>query len=293
MMNKTMLLLILAFFSFKIFAQNVGVGTAAPTEKLDVNGNINVVGTIKANGTDGLPNQVLMKNGSGALAWGDLGYKNFATFLVSGNWTVPAGVTRIAVELWGAGGGGASVGGGGGGGYVMAQFNVTPGDILPYLVGIGGSGAGTGTGSGNMGTISRITVNGYNVDATGGQGATYNSAGSYYASGLGGGFSVTSGFYSYMVMSGQNGTVTRKNYTQGGTSLFYEMGEMGNGGDAGNTENTGAKGIYYTANPPGSAPAFADIRFSGGTASKVPGGGGGSYLVNSSAGANGMLVFHY
>ncbi len=89
-------------------AQNVGVNTTNPTERLDVNGNINVTGTIKANGIDGSANQVLMKNGSGNLAWGDLcEYKNAVTlFNASGTWNVPAGVTRIFIEVWGAGGGG-------------------------------------------------------------------------------------------------------------------------------------------------------------------------------------------
>lgn len=43
-----------------------------------------------------------MKNSSGVLIWGNPDeYKNFVTFAAgSGSWTVPAGVTKIYVELW-------------------------------------------------------------------------------------------------------------------------------------------------------------------------------------------------
>src|ERR1043165_6003098 len=118
---------LLIFLSIKINAQNVGVGTTTPIERLDVNGNINVTGTIKANGIDGTANQVLMKNGSGNLAWGDLcDYKHAVSlFNATGTWNVPAGVTRIFIEVWGAGGGGNSFGGGGGGTYIAAPFTVT------------------------------------------------------------------------------------------------------------------------------------------------------------------------
>ena len=40
---------------------NVGIGTTNPAEKLDVNGNINLNGTIKVNGQDGQAGQVLMR----------------------------------------------------------------------------------------------------------------------------------------------------------------------------------------------------------------------------------------
>ncbi|MDP2042768.1 MAG: T9SS type A sorting domain-containing protein [Algoriphagus sp.] len=63
------------------------------------------------------------------------------------SWSVPAGVTSITVEVWGAGGAGGraegnpSAGGGGsGGGYVRTTLNVTPGSSINYFVGAGGSG---------------------------------------------------------------------------------------------------------------------------------------------------------
>ena len=68
----------------------------------------------------------------------------------SGNWTVPSGVTRVQIQLWGKGGFGAQGynfdsnpdpaqfqggGGGGGGGYCQKLLSVTPGQTFSYIVG--------------------------------------------------------------------------------------------------------------------------------------------------------------
>ena len=61
------------------------------------------------------------------------------------NWTVPSGVTSVLVEMWGAGGaGGVGMytycgGNGGSGGYGKGSINVTPGDIISFTVGTGGT----------------------------------------------------------------------------------------------------------------------------------------------------------
>ena len=119
------------------------------------------------------------------------------TFTSSGTWTVPADVTQITVEAWGAGGaGGGSTSnnagggsGGGGGGYCINVFTVTPGQTINYTVGAGGTGSnGNGTSGGttlilslqangggggvaNMGTIgSGGTASGGTTNITGGSG---------------------------------------------------------------------------------------------------------------------------
>jgi hypothetical protein len=74
-------------------------------------------------------------------------------FTQSEEWRVPAGVTRITVELWGGGGGGgggsssvpsAGPGGGGGGGgsgaYVRTSVSVKEGETYAIRVGAGGVG---------------------------------------------------------------------------------------------------------------------------------------------------------
>src|SRR5690606_5163207 len=66
-------------------------------------------------------------------------------FTSSGTWTVPAGVTQITVEAWGAGGGGGDrtsngyAGGGGGGAYSRSSIPVIPGQTYSLSIGEGGT----------------------------------------------------------------------------------------------------------------------------------------------------------
>ncbi len=91
-------------------------------------------------------------------------------------WTVPAGVTKIMIEAWGAGGGGGSSdnanqngGAGGGGGYGKGIYTVTTGASLVVIVGKGGKGADTTptTSGGSAGGTSSV---GSLISATGGGG---------------------------------------------------------------------------------------------------------------------------
>lgn len=91
----------------------------------------------------------------------------------SGTYTVPAGVTRILVEIWGAGGGGGGASnmaneycgtGGAGGGYTRKIIDVTPAQTLAYAVGA----AGTGGAAGASGTGGGTTSFGGILTATGG-----------------------------------------------------------------------------------------------------------------------------
>jgi Collagen triple helix repeat (20 copies) len=76
-------------------------------------------------------------------------------FTSNGNWTAPSGVTRVIVELWGAGGGGGYCGGGifcsnpgqggGAGAYTRSVLVVTPGATYTATVGTGGAVDSDGT----------------------------------------------------------------------------------------------------------------------------------------------------
>jgi hypothetical protein len=58
------LLVFISILSVKfISAQNIGIGTATPTEKLDVNGNLKLNGALVTNNTAGVVGQVLTSNG--------------------------------------------------------------------------------------------------------------------------------------------------------------------------------------------------------------------------------------
>ena len=54
------------------------------------------------------------------------------------NWTAPAGITHVMVEMWGGGGGGGSVIAGAGAGYSRSVIAVTPGTAYTITVGGGG-----------------------------------------------------------------------------------------------------------------------------------------------------------
>ncbi len=106
-------------------------------------------------------------------------------------WTVPEGVYKIKVELWGGGGGGVTVDlgydgdmicYGGAGGYGLAYIDVTPGMTCAITVGnYGGYNGGDG---GN--TI--VVCGSQSYTATGGEGAQYRSGyyNDYCEAGIGG-----------------------------------------------------------------------------------------------------------
>ena len=69
-------------------------------------------------------------------------------FTTSGNWTVPAGVTKATVTCVG---GGAQ--NGTGGGYIKRTVSVTPGAIIPVTVGAGGVSSATVGGTSQFGSL--------------------------------------------------------------------------------------------------------------------------------------------
>ncbi len=82
-------------------------------------------------------------------------------FQSNGTFVVPAGVSRLSVELYGAGGGGAimrcnSGGGGGAGAYTSTVLAVQEGQTLTINVGIGGVGGALSSTSGGNGGDSQI-----------------------------------------------------------------------------------------------------------------------------------------
>lgn len=235
-----MLVVLLALSYTNLSAQNVGVGTTNPGEKLDVNGNINVTGTIKANGADGQPNDVLMKNNSGTLSWGSIcDYKNFMQFGFAGatlqQFTIPAGVTKLAMEIWGGGGGGNISGGGGAGGYGMGVINVSPGTIVSILVG----GAGQGFSPPNPATSGGNTIVSYNGQqfyVLGGNGANSSFPGN-------GGSLVTFMLgMMYVDYNGGSGLKNQVTYQQISSTEFAVNTKYGSGGLAHNQQRIGGEG---------------------------------------------------
>lgn len=181
----------------------------------------------------------------------------------SGNWTVPANVYAIHVEIVGGGGGGGfgsgtgSGSGGGGGGYDEGWFAVTPGQSIPYVVGAGGAGAASSATDGTTGGTT--TWNGGALSATGGQGGqtpTLNNLGNSRAGGTGGSSRQLPGSVSGGGLPGLGGT----------------------GGQ------TAMKGSFQTNN--------ATAAGNGGQGAGSGGGGGGSGAAGGN-GANGKIVIRW
>lgn len=215
------LLLILSFSSCFLVAQNVGINKNIPTEALDVNGNVNISGTLKANGLAGTVGQVLMSSGSG-LTWGSMsGYKHSQMFYTpgSGSWVVPAGVTEIMVEAWGGGGGYGDNVGGKSGSYARVVQTVVPANSINYTIGAGGA----------------IISAGLNTTVVLPEGTL---------TALGGGAIVRSGNYNYygpnninpagslpaFYMPGNRGTTTRYEFGQKSSTIFTQTTRLSSGG---------------------------------------------------------------
>lgn len=191
---------------------------------------------------------------------------------VSGNFNVPAGVTRIKYRIWGGGGGGGggpnAAGsfagtGGGGGGYTEGFASVTPGQVLACTVGAGGS-PGPVFNSGGVGGTSAIAGI---AQATGGSGGNYQSAASTTASPGG------AGSLGAVNLGGQNGSIVIRDGSTG--NAIGGMGGVGAGGGGGG-------GVASNAAP--------DV-------GKIPGGGGGGAGgpggFNGGGGANGLIILEY
>lgn len=221
-------------------------------------------------------------------------------------WTVPDGVTKVFVRIFGGGGAGGALGayyscGGGGGHMATGTFEVTPGQQIPITIGNGGKGAvydsyGNGTyiqaptagGTSSFGTLLSAAGGGipgtqYNGGdgGSGGGGAAVGGNGSYGGGGGGGGF----------VHYTQNG---KMNGGSGGT-----YGGGGGGGYSGNYYGYGGSGGTYggtggdggKSGTAGTDTTDMDLDYTGSGAGGTSdgwgygGGGGGGYGGNGGDGA--------
>jgi hypothetical protein len=277
----------------------VGINNTNPQERLDVRGNINISGSIKANGVDGGPNQLLMKDDLGNMTWGDLGeYKNFESYTSAGSfgWVVPTNITKIMVEMVGGGGGGLAYGGGAGGGYMLFLYDVTPGTTLNFVVGAGGGGGTTITSSAGGNTT--FNYGALTLYAMGGSATTYDNTTKVFES-VGGSFQLsTSLFKKFIAANGVAGHLNKITFEQKSATSFFEISEAGNGGGPGNCRTCVGKGVYialditaatvFRKSIPETVKAFGT------------GGGGGHFLNTPGAGfggggngTNGVVIIHY
>lgn len=193
-------------------------------------------------------------------------------------WTVPAGVTEITVEAWGAGGGGGGVdegknrigAGGGGGAYAKKVLAVTPNQVLNISIGTGGT-AGTRSTNGGNGGDSFVSFNSsVLVIAKGGIGGqSRTSSNSAPRGGAGGSVDESIGDLRTVGGNGENGS-----------------GTGGSTGEGGNGANGGAGGAARTSR-------------GNGNPGNSPGGGGGGGRDDDrddrigGAGGSGKIIITY
>ena len=140
------------------------------------------------------------------------GLASVQTFTSSGTWTKPSGITKVMVEVQGAGGSGSALASpnycfGAGGGYIKKLIDVSSISSATITVGSGGTGIPTNGGAGNDGGNS-IWADGVNtLTAGGGGGGTTNGTVSTGGSATGGDFNVEGqggGKSGYAVLSGNS-----------------------------------------------------------------------------------------
>ena len=216
-------------------------------------------------------------------------------FTSAGTFTVPSGVTKLAIYAVGGGGGGAydsggltEAGGGGGGVAWLNDISVTSGQQFVVSIGQGGIGAGTGgqgTGGGSSGgnTVVYAPNGSPCLTATGGGGG-YSGGG---AQGTGT-VNQTLGSSSYGTASGGHGDAQNPNYgwQQAGVSCgtgpragrdYYFSGEPGGGGTSLYSNQTGQSGTS------GGSP--------GGNGGNYGGGGAVGNMTGGGQGAPGAVRF--
>ena len=298
-MKKNTVLVLILLTSLYTHAQNVGIGTPTPGEKLDVNGNINLSGQLKINNNQGNARQYLGKDGSNNLAWLDLSdYPNFrvfdcnstattaGTFNCPFTFVIPPGITTIVVECWAGGGGGASLSGGAAGGYVLAKFDVLAGATATINVGAGGafgsiSSAGVGGGTSDFSILSS------SISAFGGGGGLPNDPLGNFSvnTPAGGGFLLSTvaaiGFH------GSSGGLTKLRYDQASSTEFVKVISYGDGGDAPFEPGSGAKGGYRVIGTTVNQNSFGANR------PTRQGAGGAADNAVGEAGRGGRVIDHY
>jgi hypothetical protein len=244
---------------------------------------------------------VAVHNGAG---WGYLGvgsdseYKNAVmlevlTYLTPDItkrvWVVPAGVTKILVELWGGGSGGElyrnlgngflTCQGGGSGGYTRFVATVTPGSSLTAEIGTGGKyGAGNGavpqqssTQGGN--TYFYLTPSSYSD--------LFAMGGKFYTTGQ------SKNVGPFYGIEGQEGQELSISYEPRGQTDYVLNLRMGNGGTAYGVLPGGRGGQAAFLN---AGTVLYEIYASNGS---FPGGGGGCGYRYSGAGANGLVIIRW
>lgn len=225
-------------------------------------------------------------------------FQNFVSFTSNGTFTVPAGVTEVLIEMWGAGGGGHFPGGGGGsGGYWTGLVSTTGITTITLNVGTGGA-SGTHTAAGGNGGNTSFSCTGFNVTAAGGLGADSSLSTTFenYRGGRGGAgmvlpVTMPATYKSFFAINGQSGTGSAIDFIQVNATIFARRLTGGVGGIApfsGQPANTVATNLSLT----GTAIRSVNSTLSTFVASSF-GSGGNCLATGSTAGGPGRVAIYF
>lgn len=270
----------------------VGIRTATPQYPLDVKGDMNVTGELKANGSSGENGQFLQSNGNGTMSWVNKDrFKKFKVFRNNGSssptlssiFTFPTGVTEVAVEIWGGGGPGSANGAGASGGYLFAIIPVGSYTFLTANVGAGGR-CNFCTDA-TRGESSAVTLPGGALVLTGSGGyadAYRPSAGNYSATGT------YLNNVSFVGIEGQSAKAPEIFY-ENTPSGYYVFNRNASGGDAPLRPGSGGRSGWNRKTWDGSMQGYSPIASDGHDGSE-PGGGGGFPLAK---GGGGLIIVYW
>ena len=126
----------------------------------------------------------------------DSGLASVQVFTSSGTWTRPTGITKVMVEVQGAGGGGCKGSSyhtaGAGGGYARKFLNVSSISTSTITIGAGGAGSASGAvANGTAGGLSKWADGTNTITGNGGAGGTDANQYSAGGTGVGGDFNIT------------------------------------------------------------------------------------------------------
>lgn len=212
------------------------------------------------------------------------------------DWTVPANVTNALTILIVGGGGGAgyygNAGGGGGGAIVVTtNFSLTPGAVIPIVVGAGGAGSTAGAGTaGSSSSFNGVIAAGGGYGGGGDHSGNGTPVGNGGNGGSGGGGSSDAG---YTTTSGGSATASA-------TSPWTAYGNNGSGGSGGTGGAGGGAGAAGSGGAGGGGKIFLGTLYSvggyrsGGTSTPTEGtGNGGSVTPSGGKGSNGIVKIQF
>jgi hypothetical protein len=295
--------LVLNAGSFSFRTGNVGIGLDSATEKLDVNGDLKA-DTILPTAIRMIPNaglgKVLTSDAAGNGTWQSIGskagykYCKQITTAGSGNFIIPAGVTEVMVEAWGAGSGGVTTTnlisfvvqafyfGGTSGGYASTVQTVVPGNNLTYTVGVG-SADNVYTSTIADGGNSVVNFPNGNIVALGGKGHIANTGSPGEAQ------SGTSTLPNFFTSFGNTGSYPTFKSESTSATDYWKIVSAGNGGNIVGMLNSNLQrgSVYYFLNG-----AYQYNHTEPFNVDNYPSSGGGSD-DKSNRGGDGMILIWY